>query len=127
MNLDQILDNFNDKETASTFDAEDMNQHMIQAVLPYIVPLLFFLPLSADKEKKSAFCRFHANQQFAWFITVLVLSLIGNIIGIIPIIGGIVNAAINISELLIALCLMYGASQGKALKLPYISDLLNIF
>lgn len=127
MDIDKILDNFNDEKTACMFNAEDVQKNKIQAVLPYLIPLLFFLPLTADKEKRSEFCRFHANQQFTWFITVLVLNAVRNIIGIIPIFGGIVNALINIAELLVAVGLMYGASKGKALRLPFVGELIKIF
>lgn len=127
MDIEKILDNFNDEKTASIFNGDDIQKNKVQAVLPYLIPILFFLPLTADKEKNSAFCKFHANQQFTWFITVLVLNLIGNVLGIIPIIGGIINTIINISELLIALCLMYGASKGKALRLPFVGDLIDLF
>ncbi|MCM1507364.1 MAG: hypothetical protein NC177_09565 [Ruminococcus flavefaciens] len=127
MNIDKILDNFNDEKTACTFRAEEVQKNLVQAVLPYLIPLLFFLPLIADKEKRSEFCRFHANQQFTWFLVTVVLGIIENIIGIIPILGGIVNAVINIAELVIAVALMYGASKGKALRLPFVGEMINIF
>lgn len=127
MNIEKILENFNDETTASTFNAEDVQKNSVQAILPYLIPLLFFLPLSADKEKKSAFCRFHANQQFTWFITTLVIGAIKNIIGIIPVAGGIVGAVLWVAQLAVSLGLMYGASKGKALRLPYIGDLINLF
>lgn len=127
MDIEKILDNFNDPETACLFDSGEVQKNKIQAVLPYLIPILFFLPLTAENGKKSAFCKFHANQQFTWFIAVLVLNLIGNVIGIIPIFGGIINAFLQIAELLIALGLMYGAANGKALRLPFVGDLIDIF
>lgn len=127
MNIEKILDNFNDEETASTFSPEDVQKHSVQAVLPYLIPILFFLPITADKEKKSSFCRFHANQQFTWFLVTVVLTLIENIIGAVPFFGRIVCGVLGVAELAVAVALMYGASKGKALRLPFVSGLINLF
>ncbi|MDE6834092.1 MAG: hypothetical protein K2J39_07620 [Ruminococcus sp.] len=125
MYIDNILENFNDTETARRFSGVDVRKNTIQAVLPYLIPLLFFLPIVADKN--SLFCKFHANQQFTWFLLTGVLVIVKNIIGIIPLIGGIANAVLNITQLAVAVALAYGAYKGKALKLPYIADLVRIF
>lgn len=127
MNIDSILENFNDEKTACMFSAEDVQKNSLQAVLPYLIPVLFFLPLLADKEKKSAFCKFHANQQFIWFLLTAVLVIVKNIIGIFPLIGGLANFILNIIQLAVAVALAYGAYKGKALRLPFISDLINLF
>ena len=125
MNIDNILENFNDKETACRFSGVDVRKNTVAGVLPYIFPVLFFLPIVADKN--SLFCKFHANQQFTWFLLTAVLVVVKNIIGIIPLVGGLVNLAINIVQLAVAVALAYGAYKGKALKLPFIGDLINLF
>lgn len=127
MDIEKILDNFNDEQTACTFNAEDMQKNKVQAILPYLIPILFFLPLVADKEKNSAFCKFHANQQFTWFLVTAFFGIVENVLGIIPVLGGIIGSLLGIAELIIALCLMYGASKGKALRLPFVGDLISIF
>lgn len=127
MNIEKILDNFNDEKTASLFNGNDIQKNKVQAILPYLFPILFFLPLIADKEKNSAFCKFHANQQFTWFLVTIVLRVIENVIGIIPLVGGIVTSVIGIAELVISIALMYGASKGKALRLPFIGNLIDLF
>lgn len=125
MNIDKILDNFNDEKTACTFNGNDVQQNKVSAVIPYFIPILFFLPLIMDKN--SDFCKFHANQQFTWFIVTVVIEIIQKIIGIIPVIGWIANALISIAVILISLGLMYGAYKGKALRLPFVGEMIKIF
>lgn len=127
MDIDKILENFNDEKTASTFNPEDVQKNSLQAILPYLIPLLFFLPLVADKERKSTFCKFHSNQQFTWFLITAVLGVIEGIVGMIPIIGGIVTSVLGIAELAVAFALVYGASKGKALRLPFVGEMLDLF
>lgn len=125
MDIDKIIEPFNDEKTACMFDYNDVQQNKVAAVVPYLIPVLFFLPLIMDKN--SAFCKFHANQQFTWFLLTAVLVIVKNIIGIIPIIGGIANTVLNIAQLAVAVALMYGASKGKALRLPFVGELIKIF
>ena len=125
MNIDNILENFNDKETECRFNSNDIQKNSVAGFLPYLVPILFFLPVIADKN--SVFCKFHANQQLTWFIISLILDIIIKIIGIIPFFGGIARVLIGIAEALISIALAYGAYKGKAFKLPFVGDLINIF
>lgn len=127
MDIDKILDNFNDEKTACMFSYDEVQKNVVPAVLPYLFPILFFLPLIADKEKKSEFCKFHANQQFTWFLVILILGIVKSIIGIIPLVGWIANRVIDIAELAVSVGLMYGASKGKALRLPFIGNLIKLF
>ena len=125
MNIEKILDNFNDEKTASTFRPEDVQKYSVQAIIGYLTPILFFLPIVLDRN--SLFCKFHANQQFTWFLITVALVLVKNIIGIIPVISGIVGIVLNIAQLAVAIALMYGASKGKALRLPFVGEMINIF
>lgn len=127
MDIDKILENFNDEKTACMFNQDEIQQNKVQAVLPYLFPFLFFLPLLADKEKKSAFCKFHANQQLTWFLVNTVIWIVKNIIRGIPLVGWIVSLVIDIADLAVTIGLMYGASKGKALRLPFIGEMINIF
>ena len=127
MDIDRILDNFNDEKTSCMFNYDEVQKNIVPAVLPYLFPVLFFLPLLADNEKKSIFCKFHANQQLTWLLVVLVIGIVKSIIRVIPLIGWLASLAIEIAELLISLSLMYGAVKGKALRLPFIGNLINFF
>lgn len=125
MDIDKILDNFNDEKTACLFNGEEVQKNIVPAVLPYIIPFLFFVPMIADG--KSGFCKFHANQQFTWFLVTAVLEIIKKILGIIPVLGWIAVILLSIAQLGVSVGLMYGASKGKALRLPFVGDLINIF
>lgn len=123
--MDGILENFNDKNTQSTFSQADVQKNMIVAVLPYILPILFFVPILVDK--KSSFCRFHANQQLTWLITCIILGIIMFILGIIPVLGIIINAILGIGIFAVMIFYIIGAVKGMALRLPFIGNMVNIF
>ncbi|MDE5583049.1 MAG: hypothetical protein K2J08_05045 [Ruminococcus sp.] len=126
MDFRSILEQFDDKSVSNSFRTSEIEQNRVQAILPYLIPILFFLPIVSGT-KDSEFNRFHANQQLTWLLVILVIGVVKSIIGIIPLIGWLVRVVIEISELLIAFGLMYGASQGMALKLPFVGDLIKIF
>lgn len=125
MDIDKILDNFNDEKTACMFNYNEVQQNKISAVVPYFIPFLFFLPLIMDKN--SGFCKFHANQQLTWLIVTVIIEIIQKIIGVIPVIGWLANILISIAVLLVSVGLMYGAAKGKALRLPFVGELIKIF
>lgn len=120
-----FMDNFNDSKEECQFDASDVQQYKVQAVLPYLFPILFFLPIISNKE--SNFCRFHANQQLIWLITCVVLNIVLRIISFIPVLGTLVYVLASLAVLAFAIMLMVSASQGKAVKIPFVGDLIKIF
>lgn len=125
MDIDKILDNFNDEKTACMFSYDEVQKNVVPAVLPYLFPILFFIPLIVDRN--SAFCKFHANQQFTWFLVTAVVGIVKKIIGTVPLVGWLAVCLISIAELAVSVGLMYGASKGKALRLPFIGELIKIF
>ena len=84
-------DLFNTPDTSYEYDTQDIQSNKVWAVLAYL-GILFFLPLVACKD--SRFGKFHANQGFALFLTDLVLSIVGKILGLIPVLGVICNTVI---------------------------------
>lgn len=63
----------NEKETVvpvidATKPASDNSEHKLFAIIGYILPFLFFLPLLNEKSKNNDFVRFHANQQLILLI-----------------------------------------------------------
>jgi len=65
-------------------DPSDIEKNKAMAIIGYIFPILFFIPLLNDETKNSPFARFHANQQLVLLISSIVVTTVG---GIIPIIG----------------------------------------
>lgn len=120
-----FMDNFNDAAEEASFDSSDVQQYKIQAVLPYLIPILFFLPIVSNKE--SNFCRFHANQQLIWLVTCVIINIVLRIINFIPVLGMLVYVLASLAVLVFAILLMVSASQGKAVKIPFVGDLFRVF
>ncbi|MEK7615932.1 MAG: DUF4870 domain-containing protein [Patescibacteria group bacterium] len=80
---------------------DDANKHKAFAILGYIIPILFFIPLLSDDGKKSPFAMFHANQQLvqliAWvisgFLTFVFIGFLLYIFCFVIMIMGIISAA----------------------------------
>lgn len=57
----------------------DVEKNKVMAVVGYIIPILFFIPLVTDG-KNSSFAKFHANQQLLLFICYIAMGIISNIL-----------------------------------------------
>lgn len=123
--MDNLLETFNDKASQDSFEASDVQSYKIHAIVPYLLPILFFLPLLGNKN--SAFCRFHANQQLAWLITAAILGVVLGIIGFIPILGKIIGVLGGLLLIAIGVCFAIGAHKGMAVKVPFVGELLKLF
>lgn len=119
--MNEILEQFNDQNTQSTFTPEEVQKNNILAAVCYLVPILFFLPLLIDKN--SSYCRFHANQALIWFVLDLILGVIIKVLGLIPILGAIINVIVSLAILAVAVCLMIGAYKGMAVRIPFIGSI----
>lgn len=78
--------------------ATPANEHKVWAIVGYIIPILFFIPLVTEA-KNDPFAKYHANQQLNlllfWVVgqvaaSVLAIILIGLIIGPLVVLGGII-------------------------------------
>ena len=124
--VEKILENFNDLDTERSFDEADVKKSEVLAIIAYLIPILFFLPVVNNKN--SAYCRFHSNQALTWFITLMVLGFVFKIVGIIPIIGTLLSCVVYpIVVLAIDAAFIIGSHKGKAYKLPFIGDLIKAF
>lgn len=85
-------------------------------------------------EKNSRFVRFHAWQSIILFVTYLglytVINLLGNILGILPLIGSplwylsrSLNQLLSLGMGVITVVLMVKAYQEERFKLPYLGDI----
>lgn len=120
-----FMDNFNDNSEQSGFDAADVQKFKVQAVLPYLIPILFFLPIIGDKNSK--FCKFHANQQLSWLIVAVVIGVLMKVLSLIPVLGAICCSLLSLATLVITVMLMISAAQGKAIRIPFIGSLISVF
>ncbi len=121
-----FMDNFNDNSEQSSFDAADVQKFKVQAILPYLIPILFFLPVVAG-DKNSKFCKFHANQQLAWLIVGVVIGILMKVLSLIPVLGAICCSLLSLATLVLTVMLMISAYQGKAIRIPFVGSLISIF
>ena len=83
--LDNFLENFNDINAEKTFVEADVKKHYLFAMIAYLIPILFFLPICMDGN--STYNKFHANQSLTWLIAAVVIGIIFAILGFIPLLG----------------------------------------
>ena len=100
--------------------ASDVEKNKVFAVLAYI-GLLFLVPLLAAPDSK--FARYHTNQGVVLFITVIVVSIVGAILGFIPFLGCIIRlglVAVWICLLVFMILGILNAANGRYKPLPLI-------
>jgi uncharacterized membrane protein len=96
-------------------DKADVEKNKAMAIVGYIIPILFFIPLISDG-KNSPFAKFHANQQLVLLIAAVVINVVG---GIIPILGWFIILPLGcIFLLVVAIMGIINASKGEMKKLP---------
>lgn len=111
-------------ETAS-YDTNDIQSNKIVCVLAYL-GILFFLPLVACPQ--SRFGKFHANQALIALIFSAILNvailILDAILGLIPVIGGVLILILGIVAWAVPLAVMVlgmvNAGNGTAKELPII-------
>lgn len=98
-------------------DPQDVEKNKAMAIVGYIIPILFFIPLVTDA-KNSPFAKFHANQQLNLLLAVVVINIVG---GIIPFIGWFIILPLGMIFLIvIAIMGIINASKGDMKALPLI-------
>lgn len=88
-----------------------------------VFPILFLIYFIAGKD--SAYVRYCANQGLIFTILGIIISVVANVIGFIPIIGfivGIVFWLIDLAILILTIYQMIGAFKGTIKPLPVIGD-----
>ena len=123
--MKEILENFNDQSTQSSFDQADVQKNNILVAICYVLPILFFVPIILNGS--STYCRFHANQQLTLLIFGFVLGVVMAIIRLIPVLGAIIGVLVGLCMLALVIGLFYGAVKGMAVRIPFIGNLLSIF
>lgn len=98
-------------------DASDAEKNKAMAIVGYIIPILFFIPLISDA-KNSPFAKFHANQQLNLLLAAVVVNIVG---GVIPIIGWFIILPLgSIFLIVVAIMGIIHASKGEMKELPVI-------
>lgn len=92
-----------------------MGQHKAIAIIGYIIPIIFFIPLLSDA-KHNAYAKFHANQQ----LNLLLFWVALNVIVIIPILGWIVYMVGIVAGFIFMIMGIMNAANGQQKELPLI-------
>lgn len=124
------FENFNNTaDTTYEYDAADINNNKVMAILAYI-GILVLVPLLAAKESK--FARFHTNQGLVLWILSLACSIVmsivtsvATIIGLWPLslVTSLVSGAVGIITLVFMILGIVNAATGKAKELPLIGSI----
>ena len=122
--MDSLFDKFNDDEEQVKFGS-DMRNYELYVIIPYIVPILFWLPFAIDKN--SDFCKFHSNQSLCWVILFSILEAISGILLMLDPPFNFVGTLLNLFTIALIAFLVIGAWKGYALKIPVIGNLLKPF
>jgi len=104
------------KAAGSTPTGSD--QHKVMAIIGYILPILFFIPLVTDA-KNNQFARFHANQQ----LNLLLFAVIGNIVASVTVviaIGVLLYPVVQIASLVFMIMGIINAAKMEMKPLPLI-------
>ena len=119
------------EDVTNTIDAVDINNNKLMGVLAYI-SLLVLIPIFCAKDSK--FARFHANQGLVLFAAEVVLSaarfIIANLIGWLPLVGGLALWAVNIvfglagiGTFILSIIGIINVVNGRAKRLPVIGGI----
>lgn len=103
------------EDITSQFTPEEMEEKKLMAILCYL-GLLVLIPIL--QEKDSAYIKFHINQGIVLSATSFVLSLFG----MIPVIGMIIGLAGTILFFAGAVINILNITNGKAVKVPFLSN-----
>jgi uncharacterized membrane protein len=91
------------------------DQNRLFAIIGYIIPILFFVPLLSDA-KKDPYAKFHANQQ----LNLLLYWIALNIIVMIPILGWLVYMVGVLFGFVLIVMGVMNASSSSQKPLPLI-------
>lgn len=119
---DTVAELNNTADTTAEFDAKDIEDNKVMALLSYIGPL-FLVPMLAAPRSK--FARYHANQGLVLFLAELILGVAIWVLKFIPIslVWQIVGAVSGLVSLIYLILGIYNAVGGRAKELPLIGHI----
>lgn len=101
--------------------SNEAGEHKLYAILGYVLPFLFFLPLLQESSKNDPFARFHANQQLILLIGWVGLYVVSNmLVMVLYMLGVFLLPLLNLAFLVLAILGIINAAQGQMKELPVI-------
>lgn len=116
---DQIKEEVIEAEKVVGSEKLEINEHKALAVIGYIVPVLFFIPLMTEA-KKNSFAMFHANQHLVLLISWFAIS----VVGIIPLLGWLIVFVGGILLVALSVVGIINAAGSKMKALPIIGEII---
>jgi len=118
---EELKNTLEGKKEEGKADKKDIEDNKIMAIIGYIFPILFFIPLLSDESKKSPFAKFHANQQLMLLIFCIAGWMISSFLTVI-LIGILLMPIVGIASLVFMIMGIINAVNGEMKKLPIIGD-----
>lgn len=104
---------------APIVDAGDVEKNKAMAIIGYIIPILFFIPLITEA-KDSPFAKFHANQQLILLIAGVGVSVVGSVI---PILGWFIILPLgSVAVIVFQIIGLINAIKGEMKELPMVGS-----
>lgn len=115
----------NEQSTTSTTPAaatsnSEVADHKLFAILGYILPFLFFVPMVQDSSKHNAFARFHADQQLSLLVVGIGIYVLGQMVYSMAYMLFVFIPLINLGLLVLAIMGVIHAVNGEMKALPII-------
>ncbi len=106
---------------APSAEKSDVESNKALAIVGYIFPILFFIPLLNESSKNSPFAKFHANQQLVLLISAFAVQVVGMFT--IPLLIGLLILPVGWLFILVcAIIGLMGAANGQMKKLPLLGN-----
>ncbi|OGC50576.1 hypothetical protein A2716_05230 [candidate division WWE3 bacterium RIFCSPHIGHO2_01_FULL_40_23] len=97
-----------------------MEQNKVIAIVGYIIPLLFFIPLLTEA-KSDPYAKFHANQQLLLLLFWVVGSVVSSVLSVI-VIGLLLYVVVWVGGLVFMVMGIMTAAKGEMKPLPLIGN-----
>jgi len=115
------------------FDSQEVEKNKVLAIVGYIFPILFFIPLVTEA-KESIYAKFHSNQQLILLIFGFAggigLTIVSIILAFIPVVGPMVGMVLMpvfwFACLALAIIGIINAANGAPKKLPVIGGIATL-
>ena len=110
--------------TESAKVVDDVSEHKVFAIIGYILPFLFFIPMLNESSKNNQYARTHADQQ----LTLLVISLAWLVLSkfLYMMLYGLMymfGSLFNIAMLVLVVIGIINAAKGETKKLPIVGQI----
>jgi uncharacterized membrane protein len=107
-----------EQPVAQPTNSTDAEKNKVMAIVGYILPILFFVPLLSEESKKSPFAKFHANQQLNLLLAAIAVNIVGTII---PVLGWFIILPLGSLALIVFMIMgIINGAKGEMKKLPLI-------